>query len=455
MFKKWVAILCAGVMALSLAGCGGGGSDQSETDTAQTEDSSGDSSSEDSSSDEEVTISIMWQQEVTEAFWDLPLEQFAEKYPNVKVEFESNPDASSVIRNLLNVQEAPDIFYSWISEVDYYSFAEEGLLYSVDDILQADNAEGTGTLGETIFSSGLELGEIDGSHYFLPTSKLIAGSFYSGKLFEDNGWTAPETWDEFMSLCGDISESGITPYIYAGTYPYMLSDAFLVPMIHNLDAAAIEAINENTEGAWTQDAVVEAVQRLQDMRDAGYIDKNSLAMDHIQSQSDFINNNDAFVPSGSWLEGEMEDSWPADFDLQPIFAPSEESGSGTSTTAIVECMVLPKKEDDSKLEYITELLKLFYSEENQKYVAENTGFLLATEEAADGVMEALPASVQTMWNMVDEQNIEILTPTYKVRYKELLTELNNNINALIQEEIDADEFCSRMDAKAQEISSGE
>ena len=178
-------------------------------------------------------------------------------------------------------------------------------------------------------------------------------------------------------------------------------------------------------------------------------------MDHIQFQSDFINNNDAFVPSGSWLEGEMEDSWPADFDLQPIFAPSEESGSGTSTTAIVECMVLPKQEDDSKLEYITELLKLFYSEENQKYVAENTGFLLATEEAADGVMEALPASVQTMWNMVDEQNIEILTPTYKVRYKELLTELNNNINALIQEEIDADEFCSRMDAKAQEISSGE
>lgn len=118
-------------------------------------------------------------------------------------------------------------------------------------------------------------------------------------------------------------------------------------------------------------------------------------------------------------------------------------------------MVLPKQEDDSKLEYITELLKLFYSEENQKYVAENTGFLLATEKAADGVMEALPASVQTMWNMVDEQNIEILTPTYKVRYKELLTELNNNINALIQEEIDADEFCSRMDAKAQEISSGE
>lgn len=442
MFKKVVAMVCACVLALSFAGCG---NTQEAKKDAKSE-------AEDDSAGEDITISILWQQEVSEQFWDLPLERFKEKYPNVTVEFESNAKAAEVIRNLLNVKKAPDIFYTWISDVDYYGFAQEGLLYPVDDILAEQNAEGTKSLEETIFSAGLALGEVEDSRYFLPTSKLIAGNFYSGKLFEDNNWTVPSTWKEYKTLCKSIQESGVTPMIYAGVYPFMLADAFLMPMIHNIDPQTMEAINNNEAGAWKQPAAVEAVTRLQEMRDIKYIDKNSLAMDHIQSQIDFIGNNDAFVPSGSWLEGEMEDQWSDDFDLQPMYAPGEEDDK-TSTTAVVECMVLPKQEDDAKLEYIKELIKLFYSEDNARYVAEQTGFMLALEEQSDDVMQLLPKSAQTMWKMADE-NVSIISPSYKVRYKEVLGELNNCINALIQEEIDAEGFCDRMDKTAQEISSG-
>lgn len=240
--------------------------------------------------------------------------------------------------------------------------------------------------------------------------------------------------------------------IYAGAYPFMLADAFLIPMIYNIDPAAMEAINTNQPGAWNSPAVQTAVGRLQEMRDAGYIDKNSLAMDHIQSQIDFIGSKDFFVPSGSWLEGEMEDQWPDDFDLQPLYAPGEDDQK-TATTAVVECMVLPKQESDHKLDYIKELVKLFYSEENVKYVAEKTGFLLAIEEQNDEVTALLPKSVQTMWKEADD-NVTIISPSYKVKYKEILTELNNCINALVQEEIDAPEFCERMDKAAQESDSG-
>ena len=124
MFKKFVAMLCAGTLVFSMAGCGGS-KDSAKEDT-KTE------AKGDSKEDEDVTISILWQQEVSEQFWDLPLEKFKEKYPNVNVEFESNAKAAEVIRNLLNVKEAPDIFYTWISDVDYYGFAKEGLLYPVD-----------------------------------------------------------------------------------------------------------------------------------------------------------------------------------------------------------------------------------------------------------------------------------------------------------------------------------
>ncbi len=447
MVKKLTAIFCVCVLLFSLAGCagkgshgdGGGGMENASGDEAEAK---GD-----------ITIRIMWQQEVTEQFWDLPLEKFKENHPDVQVEFESNAKAAEVIRNLLNVGEAPDIFYTWISDVDYYGFAREGLLYPVDDILAEPNLEGTGKLSDTIFSAGLELGEVDGAHYFLPTSKLIAGSFYSGKLFAEHGWEAPSDWDAYIELCGEIKAEGITPMIYAGVYPFMLADAVLAPMIQNIDPAALEALNNNEEGAWLDPAVVEAVGRLEAMRDAGFIDKNSLAMDHIQSQIDFIGNRDAFVPSGSWLEGEMEDQWPEDFDLQPMFVPGEGDGK-TAVTAVVECMVLPRQEDDSRLEYIKELVRLFYSDENAEYVAEKTGFMLATEKQTEEVMQFLPESVQTMWGMADD-SVTVISPSYKVRYKEILAELNNCINALIQEEINGQEFCERMDAKAGETGSGE
>lgn len=440
MFKRIAALLCIGILVVSMSGCQGKEAKGTEKETSG------------AGTGDDVTISILWQQEVSEQFWELPLQQFKEKHPDVNVEFESNAKASEVIRNLLNVKKAPDIFFTWISEVDYYGFAEEGLLYPVDDILKEQNAEGTKTLSETVFSAGIELGDVDGQHYFLPTSKLVAGNFYSGKLFADKGWVAPKTWNDFKDLSGQIKADGLTPMIYAGAYPFMLADAFLVPMIYNLDSAAMEAINTNQPGAWKSPAVQEAVGRLQEMRDAGFIDKNSLAMDHIQSQIDFIGNKDAFVPSGSWLEGEMEDQWPDGFDLQPIYAPGE-TGQETATTAVVECMILPKQENDQKLDYIKELVTLFYAEENAKYVAEKTGFLIALEAQNEEVTNLLPASVQTMWKEADD-NTTIISPSYKVKYKAILAELNNCINALIQEEIDVPEFCERMDKVAQENGHG-
>ena len=106
MVKKLTAIFYVCVLLFSLAGCAGKGSDRD-----------GGGGMENASGDEaetkgNITIRIMWQQEVTEQFWDLPLEKFKENHPDVQVEFESNAKAAEVIRNLLNVGEAPDIFYT-------------------------------------------------------------------------------------------------------------------------------------------------------------------------------------------------------------------------------------------------------------------------------------------------------------------------------------------------------
>lgn len=215
--KKIIALLLVLSQMAFLCACGGGG-EENDADT-----------------EGKVVIDILWQEEDTYRFWEWPIEQFNAAHPDVEINLETNAEAYSTIRNLLNIGEAPDIFYSWISDVDYYGFVEEGLLYPVDDLLDQQNYEGTAKLSETIFQAGLELGELDGSHYFLPLTKLAAAGFYDNALFTEKNWTMADNWEDFTALCQQISEDGVTPLVYAGAYPFMTADALLMPMLYNID----------------------------------------------------------------------------------------------------------------------------------------------------------------------------------------------------------------------------
>lgn len=445
MLKKVMLFTLVFACLVSLFGCGSVDKNQAGGNEAKVEDGSTSAVSE-----EEGTVEIMWQQEVTEKFWEYPMEEFKKKYPYVEIEFDSNPKAYEAIRNRFASGDVPDIFYSWSSDFDYFGAISEGLVYPVDDILKEKTFENDAILNEKLFKPGLDLGEVDGKHYLLPITKLLASSYYSGKFFQDNNYTAPKTWDEFFELSETIKKDGkAIPVIYAGAYPFMLGDAVIFPSIMNIDEKAVDAINNNEPGAWKQPAVLTVMKRIQDMRDKGFIDKNSLAMDHIQSQIEFINNKASLVPSGTWLEGEMEGQWPEGFDLQPMLAPAEADGK-TSVVSVIESMILPKKSDSNNLKYVTELVKLFYSKENVSRCIKNTGFLLATQDQDESNMSLLPKSSQTTWELVSAGNAKIVTPSFKLKFKDLFTEYNNNINALISGQINADQFCENMEKKARE-----
>jgi len=452
MMKKFLLFVLVVSILVTFVGCGADKKQQNEVETTSQLSTSKDEEKTTSPSEEKGTIEIMWQQEVTEKFWDYPLEQFKAKYPNVEVKFDSNPKASEAIRNRLSSGDVPDIFYTWSSEIDYFGIIKENLLYSVDELLNEKTFENDTTINERLFKPGVDLGAVDGKHYLLPVSKLLACNFYSGKFFKENNLTAPKTWDEFLKLAAAIKKlDKVNPLIYAGTYPFMFGDAFIFPSINNLDAKAVEAINNNDPGAWKNPAVLTVMKRIQDMRDKGFIDKNSLAMDHIQSQIEFINNKAAIVPTGTWVEGEMEDQWPQGFDLQPLLAPTETDGKA-SVVSIIESMVLPKKEDTKNLKYVTELVKLFYSNENVARCVKNTGFLIGVQAQDEGIMKLLPKSAQTAWALAADSNVALVNPAFKLKYKDLLTEYNNNINALVSSQINAEQFCDNLDKKAKEIS---
>ena len=61
--------------------------------------------------------------------------------------------------------------------------------------------------------SALNAMNIDGRLYQIPIANTMAGIAYNKTLFDLHGWKAPESLDEFYSLCDAISAEGIRPFV--------------------------------------------------------------------------------------------------------------------------------------------------------------------------------------------------------------------------------------------------
>src|SRR5690625_2105202 len=80
------------------------------------------------------------------------------------------------------------------------------------------------------------------------------------------------------------------------------------------------------EGAWTSSVVLETMEKVQEMEEAGMFDSGVGALNHTQSQMNFLLHENAFIPVGFWLPNEMEDDIPDGFDFGFIPSPIQDAG---------------------------------------------------------------------------------------------------------------------------------
>ncbi len=124
--------------------------------------------------------------------------------PDIEVEFNTFDHESykTVVRNWLT-SEAPDVIY-WFAGERMKTFVDRGLLEDVSDIW-AENG-----LADAM-SSSLSALTIDGNQYGVPFSYYQWGVYYRTDIFEANGVTVPQTFDELVAACETIRAAGIAP----------------------------------------------------------------------------------------------------------------------------------------------------------------------------------------------------------------------------------------------------
>jgi multiple sugar transport system substrate-binding protein len=137
-------------------------------------------------------------------------------FPNDNITITINTtDHNSYQENISTYLQQPDDVLSWFAGYRMRFFAAQGLVGDISDVWAnlTELSEGfkTASTGD------------DGKQYFVPLYYYPWAVHYRKSLFEENGYTVPTTWDEFIALCEQMQTDGLTPLVAAndGKWPQM------------------------------------------------------------------------------------------------------------------------------------------------------------------------------------------------------------------------------------------
>lgn len=103
------------------------------------------------------------------------------------------------------LQGSPDDVFTWFAGYRMSQFADNGLITDVSDLWPIDGLDDSFKQAATAS---------DGKQYFVPISYYPWAVFYRKSVWEKNGWTPPETNDDFMALMDEMQGKGVTPFAF-------------------------------------------------------------------------------------------------------------------------------------------------------------------------------------------------------------------------------------------------
>ncbi|MCR4904143.1 MAG: extracellular solute-binding protein [Butyrivibrio sp.] len=307
--KRLVSTLMAGVMVLSMVGCGSS-SQTSETTATETEvsteavaevadagDVKGESKDKEAASSDEQIDLTMWciatESDSNRHSYEAAIADMKEKYPNINFTWEAfeNQSYKTKIKAAVSANEMPDIFFTW-SCAFLGDFVDADKVYCLDDTYENYKSE----LPEVMLGNS----SYDGKHYGVPLTMNIVGLFANMELLNEVGYDEiPGTYDEFIKCCDALKTKGIIPFGCAGKETWCVTE-YLESVIEK--SAGADTLNNIFLGreSWNNQDVADAVNTFQSLVNNGYFDPSGIGLTNDEVKNNFIAGKYAFYMNGTW-----------------------------------------------------------------------------------------------------------------------------------------------------------
>lgn len=136
------------------------------------------------------------------------IEKFHEQNPDIIIKLNTPTGSAQQGTDPFAIRVAsgdvPDIFTEWPCLPEYVVRSRGGIMMDLSNMAFIDNIE----------SRVLEQISVDGKYYSLPLSLNTTAVAYNRKIFKENGWEIPKTYDELIELCKEIQAKGLRPFVF-------------------------------------------------------------------------------------------------------------------------------------------------------------------------------------------------------------------------------------------------
>lgn len=384
------------------------------------------------------------------AYWEEVIKRFEADYPGVKVNLTSNPKIMDVIKPQLVAGNPPDFIYAPLTENTHtiQAMIKEKAFLELNDVFDSKTLDQDVPLKDVITDGMLEYAQPykDGKIYYAPFYVSTLGLWYNQTLFEQKGWKAPETWDEFFALGETAKQEGRSLFTYQGIYP-SYNESVVVPTIASFGGIeAIAKIENYEENAFKSDAVKQAFEIYNQIAQKGYLMPGTVALNHTQAQTEFLKGKALFIPNGNWFEGEMKDAPREEgFKFGFMAPPVKNAGDQRYAQTSFEGLYIPLKAKNPEL--AKEFLKYQYTEESVKSNAEKSMGVLAVKNGAElakpYISESMYNSVKVFDNGVKPVLFQwTVTPKTEIIIND---ELYNPLNNIMNKKSTVDEWMDRVE----------
>lgn len=328
--RMMVALLAAVMTAAMAAGCGSGGSgsDGGSSDSGST---SSDSSSGEEAGGGEITLKV---------FSNLPdrktgqglveqmiIDEYMEENENIKIEVEAlDEEAYKTKFKAYSMEGMPDVVSIWGQPAFLDEVVDAGVLAELDSADYADYKFIEGSLDGFTY---------DGKLYGLPRNTDVACIFYNQKMFEDNKWEVPSTYDDLLALADKINEAGIVPIAMDGGDGWPMA-VYLSDVLYKLTGSdyASTVSDAIANGDFSDENLKKATELLKEAADAKLFQNGYDSQDYGTAMNLFTNGQAAMFYMGSWETSmALNEDIPEDIrtNIRVFTMPTVDGGAGKET----------------------------------------------------------------------------------------------------------------------------
>jgi len=266
---------------------------------------------------EDITLtmwSIATESDSFNPAYNQAIADYEDAHPNVKIVHETfeNESYKTKIKSAVAANELPDIFFTWGGGFSQ-SFVESGKVFAIDQYY-------TDEYKAQISSAALGNATYDGKLYGVTYSTPISLLFYNKAMFEEQGLTAPTTFDELKAVCQKFIDNGITPFGIS------VKDTWVTAMCHDaltlksVGPTALKDVLTKVGGSYNSADFLNADTKFMELVDMGAFIDGATGLSNDEASAMFYDGTVPMYITGSWMGGSImtDAADPTQFDCAPI-----------------------------------------------------------------------------------------------------------------------------------------